>query len=56
MSTLKEQAEVFRIMSESGSYSKWEKDFLASIAEQLEAGRNLTANQLEKIAQIQMGR
>ena len=53
MSTAQERKELLEIMVENGRHSEWEKDFLYSIIEQLEAGRQLSEKQEEKLLQIQ---
>jgi len=51
---LTDKAAMVRIMSESSDRTKWETDFLASLADQLEQGRPLTERQEDKLHQIQL--
>lgn len=53
MSTPAERAEMIKIMTENGNYSKWEMDFLESITAQLERGNTLSPAQEDKLLQIQ---
>lgn len=54
MNTKDQEAELYRTMAGNDKCSKWEADFLESVAEQLEAGRDLSERQMEKIKQIQL--